>query len=192
MAFLAITFYYGAISSSFHFSKTSAWGDAWGGLFLSSVMVLVALESANWLSKKTRVGHLPASLWGFVAAISGTDIGSSFFSLFEISNFDSIVHYTLSGIGTIIFLILFKRIVGVYFEKHHLALTYYLAFTTVNVLNVLYEIGEAIGDKYYGSFNITSRFDTGGDLIFDNLGILTVLLLDFLIPRAIKFFKRAF
>ena len=189
--FLLIILYKGLLSPSPNFSKTSAWGDAWGGLFLSSVAILGLLETSNWFSKKTRIGHLPASFWGFAATISGTDVGASLLSLFEIPYFDNIVHYSLSGVGAIIFLILFRKIFKTYLEKVHWLVPYYLAFATVNVLNVFYEIGEMIGDKYYGSFNITSQFDTGEDFVFNNLGILTVLLIDLIMLRLIKRSKQA-
>jgi hypothetical protein len=65
-------------------------------------------------------------------------------------------------------------------------LIYYFTITTVNVGGILYEIGELIGDKYFGSLNITGLFDTTEDLIFNNAGLLLLLIADWAINKLPK------
>lgn len=169
--------YQGTIAEVPRFSEISGWGNVWGGLFLTSLVIWVALEIANKISMKTRVGHFPVIFWGLIASMSGVDFSASFFSLFEIKYFDKFVHFSLSGVGAVIFLVLFKKISGSRIWN------YYLTWATVNLFNVLYEIAEMIGDKYFGAYNIPNRFDTGEDFVFNNLGILTILLIDFAISK---------
>jgi len=43
-----------------------------------------------------------------------------------------------------------------------------------------------IGDRYYGAHNVTGAFDTSSDLLVNNLGIILVLVGDFVISRIRK------
>ena len=159
----------------------AAWGRFWLGPFLSPGVLWSVLEGAHWYLKRTRFGHLPAVFWALGTALGGIDFGANTFSLFEIQNFDKIVHFSTGILGTVLFLNLIRVISRFYQYNIPRMVVYYVTLTTANLFSVIYEIAELIGDRYYGAHNVTGPFDTSSDLLVNNLGIILVLAADFAI-----------
>lgn len=177
---LLLNIFNGAVSGNPRFSAVSAWGPLWQGLFLTTLISWMILETANYFFKKTRVGYLPAHFWLIAAGLNANDFFNSYIKLFEVENFDKSVHLLSSFFFGIIILGLARRIDGNYNLHLPKILFYYLIAATVNVGGILYEIGELIGDRYFGSSNITGAFDTTEDIIFNNIGLFLILAIDFL------------
>lgn len=173
----------GAISDNPRFSKISSWGPLWHGLFLTTLISWAILELANLYFKKTKVGHLPSYFWFIAAGLNGADFFNNYSLLFEIPNFDKLAHALGGFFFGMLMLGLIKRID----QSHNIGLSrfliFYLTIATVNLGGVIYEIGELIGDKYFGSRNITGFFDTTEDLVFNNVGLFILLGIDWLVNK---------
>lgn len=174
---LLFNVYNGLISENHRFSQTSSWGTLWQGLFLTTLISWMFLETVNWYFQKTRVGTLPALFWGIATGMNGADFFYNFTKLFEVPFFDKIVHASGGFLFGIIAIIIIQRINEAYRLELPRLLFYYLLIATTNLAGIVYEIGELIGDKYFGSRNITGPFDTTEDLVFNNLGLTIVILI---------------
>lgn len=173
----------GAVADNPRFSAISSWGPLWQGLFLTALISWAFLELVNHLFKKTRVGALPAYFWLITAGLNGADFLSNYSLLFEIANFDKMVHFTSGFFLGILLLNLAKRLNKNYNLNFSTFLFYFFAICVANVAGVIYEIGELIGDKYFGANNIIGPFDTTEDLVFNNLGLALLLISDWVIKK---------
>jgi|GEM_PF-6142104 len=182
---LALNVLNGAVVNDPRFSKLSSWGPLWQGLFLTVLVSWLILEAANYFSKKTSVGALPAYFWIIAAGLNGADFFGNYSLLFEVPNYDKLAHTFGGFFFGIIILGLAKLINKKYNLRLPNALIYYLVAATVNMGGIVYEIGELIGDKYFGSSNITGPLDTTEDLVFNNLGLALLLMGDW-VARKLK------
>src|SRR3989344_4418177 len=183
---LALNIFHGAISENPRFSSVSSWGDFWYGLFLTATISWLILEGLNWYFRKTKIGHLPSYFWAVAVGLNGADFFNSYSKLFEVSHFDKLAHAAGGFFFGILILSLVKRFNVNYGLNLNKTLIYYLTITSVNLGGIIYEIGEWVGDKYFGSNNITGIFDTTGDLIFNNIGLFLVLIIDWVYHRIEK------
>lgn len=188
---LILNIFNGAIAEHPRFSSISSWGTVWQGLFLTAFISWLLLEVSNFYLKKTRVGHLPAYFWVVATGLIGADFFNSYSGLFEVANFDKGAHAAGGFFFGLLMLGLIKRINRSYDLKLTKTLIYYLAFASVNLGGIVYEIGELIGDRFFGSHNITGIFDTSEDLIFNNIGLILLLLIDWVLHRIEAGKKRA-
>jgi len=159
----------------------NSWGKFKSGPFLTVLFVWLILEIANYLSSH---GTLPANLWGFAAMGLMLDSTSDYTLLFEkFRHYDSLMHFIVGGIiASFIIINALKH----FFNVSSLPTIWLYALTVmlVNLAGVMYEILELIADKYFGASNITSRFDTTQDLIFNIAGSLTFILLHRLLAKS--------
>lgn len=180
---LFLNIFNGAVSHNPQFSVVSSWGPLWQGLFLTTLISWMILEITNYFFKKTRVGHLPTYFWLIAAGLNANDFFNNYAKIFEIQNFDKLVHLLGGFFFGIIILELARRIDKTYRLRLPAILFYYLIAATVNFGGILYEVGELIGDKYFGSSNISAVFDTTEDMIFNNIGLALILAIDFISVR---------
>jgi len=186
---LVVNILNGAVSNNPRFSSVSSWGEFWQGLFLTVLITWAILEAANLYLKKTKVGHLPAYFWAVAAGLNGADFISNYALLFEIPYYDKLIHASSGLLVTLLVLALILQINKNYNLNLRPSITYLLVIGLVNMGGILYEIAELIGDKYFGARNITGRFDTTGDLVFNNLG-MTLMLIGYWISKKIKGVKK--
>jgi len=164
-------------------SQISSWGEIWYGLMLTVLLSWGILEGVNYFLQRHKFGHLPAYFWFITAGLNGGDLFGSASLLFEIRHYDKLTHSINNFFVAWLVFAMVKQINQSYHFKLNRFLIYYLTFATVNVLGVLYEVLEVIGDYYLGAVNITSRFDTTSDLIFNNAGLALLLISDLVIQK---------
>jgi uncharacterized membrane protein YjdF len=183
---LLVYLYNGLLAAKPQLSQFSGWGELWQGQVLTVVAVWAILEISNLIAQKTKLGGLPNYAWILAGGINGVDFVANVFLLFEIPQFDKIVHFSTGIAGGLLFLMLIRWA----FKKHEIRLPkfwiYLLTIATVNLLAVIYEIIELVGDKYFGAFNITDKFDTTEDLLLDMLGVSVVIAADLIIGKIKK------
>ncbi len=184
--FVAAIFYVlynGIFTDDYNYFSPAGWGSFWIGQFLTIATLWAILESSHWYFKQTRFGHLPAVFWALGTAFGGIDFGAGTFSLFEIQSFDKVVHFSTGILGAVLFLNLVRVVSKFYHYNTPRIVAYYIALTSVNIFGIVYEIAELIGDRYYGAHNVTGPFDTTEDILVNNIGIVLILISDFVISR---------
>lgn len=154
----------------------------WIGLIITAIACIVLLEMTGHKYKQKKKYSLHWSIWLIVLAGLCLDLFGDIFHFYGKYNWwDQITHmfisavtcFTLFTIISAFWIDKFKF--SLLFKKGRLTLSLLLAATVTMSLSVIYEIEEYLEDILFDTNRLGPGTDTVNDLVFNLLGVLTVV-----------------